>query len=159
MSQAEVRFEEYLKKCAIPTYGKIAVAIDHSMRSAAVLSRAISLAKAFCSKLYIIHVIPTKLPYARRPTVSVPQEIYEIQFEHAKDILSSASKAAKKEGVEAETVLMEGDPAEEVLKFVMENKVDLVVIGSKEKEGTLKHLGSVSNKIAEEGTSSVLIER
>lgn len=159
MSQTEVRFEEYLQKCALPQYGKIAVAIDHSMRSAVALRRAISLAKAFCSKLYVIHVIPTKLPFAKRAYVAPPPEIYEIQYEHAKDVLSSASKAAKDEGIEAESVLLEGDPAEEIIRFVKENGIDLIVVSSKEKEGSLKHLGSVSGKIAEEVKSSVLIER
>lgn len=159
MSRTEFRFEEHLKKCAMPQYGKIAVALDHSMRSAVALRRAISLAKAFCSKLYVIHVIPTKLPFATRAHAAIPQELYEVQFEHAKDVLSSASKAAKEEGIEAETVLLEGDPAEEILKFVNDNGIDLLVVGSKEKEGTLKNLGSVSSKIAEQSKTSVLIER
>ncbi|MCQ5361926.1 MAG: universal stress protein [Candidatus Methanomethylicia archaeon] len=159
MSQTEVRFEEYLKKCAMPQYGKIAVALDHSMRSAVALRRAISLAKAFCSKLYVIHVIPTKLPYAKKAHVAPPAEIHEIQYEYAKDVLSSASKAARDEGVEVEGVLLEGDPAEEIINFAKENGIDLIVVSSKEKEGTLKHLGSVSSKIVEEGKTSVLIER
>ncbi|MCX8182182.1 MAG: universal stress protein [Candidatus Methanomethyliaceae archaeon] len=159
MSQTEVRFEEYLKKCEMPQYLKIAVAIDHSMRSARALRRAISLAKAFCSKLYVIHVIPTKLPFAKKAHVAPPPEIYEIQYEHAKEVLSSASKAAKDEGIEVESVMLEGDPAEEIIRFSKENGIDLIVVSSKEKEGTLKHLGSVSSKVVEEGKSSVLIER
>lgn len=143
----------------MPRYNKIAVALDYSMRSAVALRRAISLAKAFCSKLYIIHVIPTKLPFEKRAHVAPPQEIYEILYWQAKDLMSSAIKAAKDEGIEVESVLLEGDPGEEIIKFVKENRIDLVVVSRKEKEGTLKHLGSVSSKIVEEGESSILIER
>ncbi|MBC7113827.1 MAG: universal stress protein [Candidatus Methanomethyliales bacterium] len=159
MSQTEIRFEEYLKKCAMPQYGKIAVAIDHSMRSAVALRRAISLAKAFCSKLYVVHVIPTKLPFAKKAHVAPPNEIREVQYEHAKEVLSTASKAAKDEGIEVESVLLEGDPAEEIINFGKENGIDLIVVSRKEKEGALMHLGSVSSKIAEEAKTSVLIER
>lgn len=153
------RFEEYLKGCVLPTYGKIAVAIDVSLRSASALRRAIALSKVFCAKLYIIHVIPTKLPYAMTSKIAIPYEIYEIQLDHAEKMMDSARMLAKLEGVEVEKVILHGDPAEEILKFVEENKIDLIVVGRKDKEGTLKHLGSVSNKIAIEAKSSVLIEK
>ncbi|MGQ9759040.1 MAG: universal stress protein [Candidatus Methanomethylicaceae archaeon] len=162
MSQSDLsgsRFGEYIKSCAMPPYNKIAVGIDVSMRSASALRRAVALSKVFCAKLYIIHVISTKLPYARKSHVGIPNEIYEILFEHAKQVLTSASKFARDENLEVEEVLLQGDPAEEILKFVEEKGIDLVVLGRKDKEGTLEHLGSVSNKVATETRSSVLIER
>ncbi|MEM4706504.1 MAG: universal stress protein, partial [Candidatus Methanomethylicaceae archaeon] len=61
-------------------------------------------------------------------------------------------------GLNAETVLLEGDPAEEILNFIEKNGIDLIIVGKKEKEDYIKNLGSVSETIVKKAKIPVLIE-
>ena len=156
---AKSPFEEYIKSCRISPYRKIMVGVDHPLVSAIILLRALSIAKMFFSKLYIVHVLSTKLPYQTKAKIAIEPEFYEVQLEDSKDILTYAKRVAAEAHVEAETVLLEGDPAEEMLHFIKEKGINLIVMGSKDKVGSLKNLGSVGTRVAAEAKCSVLIER
>lgn len=152
------KLSEYFRICKKGPYSRIAVAIDKSMRSAAALCRALVLSKTFNSKLYVIHVIPKKLPYALSQKIEIPYEKYEILLKEGQEELNFARKLAEEIGVNMETVLLEGDPAEEILNFAEKNEIDLIIIGKKEKEDYLKNLGSVSEAIVRRTRIPVLVE-
>ena len=156
---AKMSFEEHIIKSAISPYKKIMVGVDQPLVSAMILTRALELAKTFSSKLYIVHVLSTKLPYQTKSKIAIEPEFYEVQWESSREMLEYAKKAAAETRIDAETVLLEGDPAEEILRFIKEKGINLVVMGSKDKVGSLKNLGSVSARIATEAKCSVLIER
>jgi nucleotide-binding universal stress UspA family protein len=61
--------------------------------------------------------------------------------------------------VEGDAFIIGGDPAGEILKAIATMNIDLVVMGAKEKVGTLAHMGSVSKRVSEEAKCSVMIER
>ena len=152
------KIDEYIRVCKVLPYRKILVAIDNTLRSAKALCRAIMIAKKFNSKLIIIHVVPKRLPYAISMKIEPPKEIYEYLFNEGKEILDHAKKIAIDANIEVETILLEGDPAEEIINLInKEEDIDLVIIGKKDKEIT-KHLGSVSEKIVKESRVPVLIE-
>ncbi len=147
------------EECVIAPYEAIAVAIDHSYVSNMVLERALKLADIFSSRLVIIHVIPTILPYETKMGPAVEPSYMEFMKEDDTDVIRSAKKRLEETGVEGEVIQLEGDPAEEILGILNEKQIKLIVVGSKEKAGTLVHLGSVSKAIAERAKCSVLIER
>jgi nucleotide-binding universal stress UspA family protein len=156
---AKMPFEGYIEKCEISPYKKIMVGVDQPLVSAMILTRALELSKTFCSKLYIVHVLSTKLPYQTKSTIAIEPEFYDVQWESSREILEYAKKAAAEANIDAEAVLLEGDPAEEILSFIKERGINLVVMGSKDKVGSLKNLGGVSARVSTEATCSVLIER
>jgi len=156
---AKIPFEGFIERCEISPYKKIMVGVDQPLVSAMILTRALELSKTFCSKLYIVHVLSTKLPYQTKSKIAIEPEFYDVQWGFSRDILEYAKKAAVDAKIDAEAVLLEGDPAEEILSFIKEKGINLVVIGSKDKVGSLKNLGSVSARVATEATCSVLIER
>lgn len=151
-------FSEYVRICKRGPYSKIAVAIDKSMRSAAALCRALTISKTFNSKLYIIHVIPKKLPYGASRKIEIPYEEYETLLKEGQEELNFAKRVAEEIGLNAETVLLEGDPAEEILNFVEKNGIDLIIVGKKEKGDYMKNLGSVSETIVKKSKIPVLVE-
>ena len=68
----------------------------------------------------------------------------------------TARLAAK--GIAAELVVKDGRPADAILDAADEVDADLIVIGSTGKHGALRMLmGSVSSRVAEYSTRSVLI--
>ena len=142
----------------VTDYKRVAVAIDNSYKAAKVLRRALLMSKN-CSILYIIHVMQTMLPYAMKSTISMEPEYKDILQNESTALFEVAKKKADEAKLNYETVLLEGDPAEEMLKFLKENKIELIIVGSKDKIGSAKNLGSVSSKIAAEATCSALIER
>lgn len=152
------KFSDYFRICKRGPYSRIAVAIDKSIRSAAALCRAFTISKAFNSKLYVIHVIPKKLPYATSQKIEIPYEKYEALLKEGLEELNFAKKVAEEIGLNVETVLLEGDPAEEILNFVEKNGIELIIVGKKEKEDYLKNLGSVSETIVKKSRVPVLVE-
>ena len=51
-------------------------------------------------------------------------------------------------GLEAEGIIVEGHPAEEIIKYAEENSIDLIVMGTLGKSGLDKFLlGSLADKV------------
>lgn len=73
-------------------------------------------------------------------------------------ILEKSRKTLVSRGVEAETKMRVGDPAEEILKELEENSYDLVVMGSHGWKGIKKlFMGSVANKVVQNAQIPILI--
>ncbi len=135
------------------------VAVDYSYVSAKVLERAILLSKVNCARLHIVHVIRTKLPLQSRQTTAIDPSYRDALLKDAASLFEVAGKKAAEAGVEYTTMLLEGDPAEEIIKYASDNGIEIIIVGSKERPSTYAPLGSVSSKVATEARCSVLIER
>ncbi len=135
-------------------FTSILVATDGSEHAQSAITQACELALKYDSKLYFLHVLHDMV---------IPEGIYEyIKIEKVEEspetvylrkigdgILEAAKKKAASLGVkDFETVIAEGEPAKEILKFAEEHDVDTIIIGSRGL-GSLKGLmlGSVSNKV------------
>jgi nucleotide-binding universal stress UspA family protein len=72
----------------------------------------------------------------------------------------SVEEKAKFAGLGAESVILKGDPAEQILDFADEHDIDMIVVGSLGKSGIERFaLGSVSEKIARHAHVPVLVVR
>lgn len=110
----------------IPTDGS-----EFSLRAEDV---ATAVAKNFKAKLAVVHIIDEKLIYP-----------FEVLEEEGNTILNKAALKAKEQGVDAEQVLIVGNPASDMSKIVEKTGADLVVIGTHGKTGLTKLLmGSVA---------------
>lgn len=73
---------------------------------------------------------------------------------------SSVVEKAKFVGLEAESAILKGSPAEKILDFADEHEVDMIVVGSLGKGGIERFaLGSVSEKVVRHAKVPVLIVR
>ena len=67
---------------------------------------------------------------------------------------------AKKEGLEVERIVVEGNPAEEIMRLANERSADLIVMGTLGATGIKKYLlGSVASKIVQHSVIPVLTIR
>lgn len=121
--------------------------------------------------IQIVHVMePVRIPAASIQQVYMgPDLIIEKRLEAAairqsqleqegKYILSQASQALKASGAQTKTILLKGDPAEEILRYAENEKVDLIVAGSRGLSQVKSWLmGSVSRKLVHYAKCSVLI--
>jgi nucleotide-binding universal stress UspA family protein len=80
--------------------------------------------------------------------------------EVADAVLKRAAHDALAKGVEVETHVREGDPAEVLIDVANEQNADLIVVGSRGLAGIKRFLlGSVSNKVSHHASCSVMIVR
>ena len=69
-------------------------------------------------------------------------------------------KIAKAAGMEVETRVLKGNPAEKIVSFAEDNNIDMIIVGSLGKGGYERLvLGSVSEKIVRHAKVPVLVVR
>ena len=73
---------------------------------------------------------------------------------------SSVEEKAKFAGLEVESTILKGDPADRILDFADGHNIDMVVVGSLGKSGIERFaLGSVSEKVVRHAKVPVLVVR
>ncbi|MDH5019479.1 universal stress protein [Halobacterium rubrum] len=72
------------------------------------------------------------------------------------DAVERAADRLAAEGVDAQTLVRDGDPAEEILAALDEDDADLVVMGTRRGEFEQSMLGSVSRQVVESTDTPVL---
>jgi len=94
------------------------------------------------------------IPYASVATT----EILDVERNGAERIVSEAAEAARAAGVEAETVLREGNPAHEICDLAREREARMIVLGS-HGWGALRQAlhGSVAAGVIRHATCPVLL--
>jgi nucleotide-binding universal stress UspA family protein len=144
---------------------KIIVAIDGSPQSDKAAEEAVRLASVsgtkFKSRLYAVMVLPSmKTPsftdfFPDKPADEMPG------WQDKRDrLFYVVEKVAKEMEVQLESLVVYGDPAEELMLMAEEKNCDVIVVGSSGK-GRVKRtlLGSVSTKISLQAHCSVYIVR
>jgi len=144
-------------------FTRIVVGTDGSDTAAEAVRQAIDLAKLTGAQLSVVSAyapIPKRRVEEERE--AAPRDVqYEIgPREDVNLVLDAAAAAARKEGVEAQTHPVEGDPAEAILDVAEETKADLIVVGNKGMTGARRYLlGSVPNNVSHHAPCSVIIVR
>jgi len=100
----------------------------------------VSLARKYEAELFVIHVIhnPFGLKGWSLPTISLEEEYKKI-LKDAKKELDRIIGVEQTAGMSIIELIKEGDPTEEILKTVRDEKIDLLIMLAHE-EGRLEHL-------------------
>ena len=121
----------------------------------------ISLAQQYGAELYVIHV--THDPFIRGEwnlpvQLGVIEDEYKKAIVDAKKTLDAVIREEKKRGVAVKEIFKEGKPAEEILKAVKEEKIDLLVMTGHE-ETKLEHFlfGRINDTIFRRMPCSILM--
>lgn len=136
----QIKKQKILEKILVPT--------DLSPLSLVALEYANSIAETYDAKVYLVYVcenVPSKKRQKKSP------EIIDNFKEFKKKVREELKKIAldKLDLVdEVEIVILEGNPYKEILKFVVENEIGLIVVATHGRTG-FSHLlmGSVAEKI------------
>jgi nucleotide-binding universal stress UspA family protein len=143
-------------------FSRILVGVDGSPFAEKALKYAIDLARIYHAKLILLHVLQRQF-YALAPSeagvMSTTVYVKEIEAE-GKDILSEAESNLKAEGIDCESRLIQGVPADEIVRVAQSENVDLIVLGSRGlTEVRAFLLGSVSDKVSHHAKCPTLIVR
>ena len=138
-------------------FTKILVPIDGSPNSNKGLQYAIDIAKKHDASITLIHVVERPV-YAYYHPIVIPEDVFTHLKEEGGELLSTRKEEVAKMGLKVDTLLVVGEPSEQILKAAEDH--DLIVIGSRGL-GTAKSLllGSISSKIAHHARKPVLIVR
>lgn len=137
---------------------KLLVALDQSKGAQVVLEKAVELAKAQGSEVTLMVVAET---FKDAGYGFETGDLSEKILEGAKAAAKKAKEKAEKLGVKAKIVVESGvSPADNIVKYAAEKKMDLIVLGSRAKKGLDRFLiGSVASKVAAHAHCSVMVVR
>ena len=143
-----------------PMIERILIATDGSESAHEALEFGLDLAAQQDARAFVVHVAPAfdVMPYANFGYVgpSVPNEFNE----HDRESLQEAAELAAENGVDVETALLEGRPADEIVTYADTIDADLIVVGSRGHGAIASALiGSVSRGVLHESRRPVLIVR
>jgi nucleotide-binding universal stress UspA family protein len=140
------------------TYKKIMIATDGSELVKKAVNTSIELSRLSGAKLYAVYVV---VPATR----SIRDFGWEkTALEHSRHEGEAATRfvedAAKSAGVEVESVLLEGHPADKIIEFAEQNDIEIIVMGTLGKTGLTRFLlGSVAENVMRHSKTPVLVVR
>ncbi|MEW6109646.1 MAG: universal stress protein [Nitrospirota bacterium] len=140
---------------------KILFATDFSEGSSRALPYAVDLAKHYGAKLYFVHVIydVAKTAGWYVPHVSI-DEMYKDMEKSAKAELEKSFIEEMRGLKDIEHVVLKGTPYEEITKFVGQEKIDLIVLGTHGRKGIDRMIfGSTAEQVVRNAPCPVLSVR
>ncbi len=145
---------------------KVLLATDGSQSSFKAVDKTIQLVKnmkAEVTVLTVVHDAPFYQFYdglSAEHLVAVQKSIEEGAEKRAREILNKTANRFRENGLEVNTILKKGHPAEVICQVAEEGRFDFVVMGSRGLGGIKELLlGSVSNRVVHCAKCSVLIVR
>lgn len=134
-------------------FNNILFATDFSPAADAAIPYAVGLSKRYRAKLYALHVRPPVInPMTPPETWRSLERAAEIKKEQQKRELVKAFQ-----GIQPEILIKEGDLWSNLAEAIQQNKIDLIVIGTRGRSGVRKFvLGSIAEKIFRKASCAVL---
>jgi universal stress protein A len=139
-----------------PRYPRILVAIDETPAAAFALRHVVPYAIDQRSRLTLLSVVPHPLASVAAAGVS-PERLTE-EMEQKMEQRLRRLVAALPQDLSVTSIVRRGDPAEEILRLVREQPVDLICMGARGRgrvSGAL--LGSVSTAVLHHSTVPVIV--
>jgi nucleotide-binding universal stress UspA family protein len=140
-------------------FKKIILATDGSTYSENAVEYAIELARISKAKISAIYVVDTGV-FATIPMDAAWENIYELLKKEGNEATEKVEAEARRSDVEFECFVIEGHPAEEIVKLSENIRADLIVMGTLGKRGLDRFLlGSVAEKVSRTSKVPVMIVR
>lgn len=138
-----------------PLFEKILIATDGSERNKTAVEEGLKIGRECGSKIFATYVIDLGA-FESASAELVIRDTWAVIRQEAEATLARVRTTA--EGVDLETVTLEGKPAAEIVRFATENGIDLIIIGTQGKRGLERLLlGSVAEQIIRSAPCKVLV--
>jgi nucleotide-binding universal stress UspA family protein len=141
---------------------KILYPSDFSPESRRAFTTAVAMATSNGAALTILHVIVPIVPLLPEQAFDSAtwQRVDTLVRRRGHEQLTRLAARARKAGVRASTLLMEGDPAQHIVRALRSTKADLVVMGTHGRKGFSKFfLGSVAERVIATASCPVVTVR
>jgi nucleotide-binding universal stress UspA family protein len=132
----------------------VVVGADESVTAAEAVRIAIELVKLTDGRL---HIVTAYKPQQLRSSAGEEFTSSLSAGDLAQSVLDDLSSRARTSGVDVDTHLKDGDPADVICDVATQVKADVIVVGNKGMTGLRRVLGSVPNSVAHQAPCAVLI--
>ncbi|MHB8164439.1 MAG: universal stress protein [Methanoregula sp.] len=137
-------------------FEKILIATDGSEKNMTAVEEALQIGRVCGSTVIAAYVMDVSVLESSSADVGVVRDTWTVIQREAEAALDRIR--TKAEGVDLQTVTLEGKPAAEIVRYSTENKIDLIVIGTQGKRGFERLLlGSVAEQVVRLATCKVLV--
>ncbi|MDU2064110.1 MAG: universal stress protein [Sporomusaceae bacterium] len=134
---------------------KLIVAYDGSTDSKKALTMAVDYAKEITSEIYILSVYDVHYALADGAYYSEFAKESEQAFEEK---MTLGKKFCEEQGIAVTTEVLQGDPADEIIKYARRQKADLIITGTRGLGGFAQLLlGSVAHRLVTYSPIPVLV--
>jgi nucleotide-binding universal stress UspA family protein len=138
-------------------YRKILLPTDGSDNAKKAVKHGLELASAINAKVVALYVIDTST-FVNLPETFMWENVIGLLEEEGNKALKFVEKEALKRKVQAKTLIREGSPAKEIEKTSLDEKADLIIMGTAGKTGLDKFfLGSISEKVLRSAPCAVMV--
>lgn len=158
------------------TYQHILVPLDGSERAASALDHAESIAKLSNAHLVLLQVIPSTAMLVSETAIATPgmgmptidpflsatqfDSVEDALVKDATNTLNQAAKPLQDQGINVETVILSGLPADSIVTYAIEQKIDLIVMSTHGRTGLSRLLfGSVAESVLRHATCPIMLVR
>ncbi|MFH1154614.1 MAG: universal stress protein [Pseudomonadota bacterium] len=140
---------------------RILCCVDFSVNADKAFEAAVDLAAKYQAQLHLIHVLPPVVnPLVVDIEVAVPEESTQALVLKLEEQMHNDYARRFKNGVETIFVVKTGHVSSEILNYLMDEKIDIVVLGAYGLSGVeLVLFGSVAKRIAHKAPCTVMIVR
>lgn len=142
-------------------YRKIMVATDGSEPVKKAVDTAIEIARLGGAKLYAVYVMASGgISLAHPRDVGWDKAMKEHLTTEGNEATAYVEAAGKAANIEVESLILEGNPAHEIIEFAEKNDIDLIVMGTHGRTGVQRFLlGSVAQNVVRHSGKAVLVVR
>jgi nucleotide-binding universal stress UspA family protein len=140
-------------------FSKIAVAYNESPEARRALTIAIRLAKTLGAELRTVTIkqdLPAYAAYATAADSSLERTLIDDRHERYEQLQAEAKETALQDGITLETHLLHGDTGDAVVRFLLDHKTDLLVIGLHRRTSHISRLWSTVYELAQDAPCCVL---
>jgi nucleotide-binding universal stress UspA family protein len=142
---------------------KILLAIDESRFSRAAANAILSLAPPSGSLVRVLHVVEPASALIERGMAAYQPDlrmIWREQRRAAQALVTKVADRLRSKGLNAKTLVMQGEPRIKIVDVASKWNADLIVLGSHGRKGLERLLmGSVSDAVVRHAPCSVLVVR
>jgi len=136
---------------------RILVPLDFSRHADFVLEWAAHLAKEHSSRLLLLHAYHLPVEFQQLEGAYLPQDFWASVKVEAEQNLRRYAEPLRAQGLTADIIVREGYPATVIEQEAIDQRADLIVIGTRGLSG-LKHLllGSIAERVVQKAPCPVL---
>jgi universal stress protein A len=139
---------------------QIACCVDFSQNADAAFVKALEMAEKYQAKLLVVHVLPLVINPVLTAEWVLPEEPKNDKIVELKKRMQEEYGDRIGNKVDYQLIVLDGHVSTEILTFLNENPVDVVVVGSYGLTGMgLVFFGSVAKRISYKAPCSVMIVR
>lgn len=140
---------------------KIACCTDFSENAMAAFTAALEMADKYQAKLFVIHALPPVVnPMLTDTEWVVPEEPITSLLLRLEERMQQEYGTKIGENIDCELVVLNGHVSTEILNYLKEKSIDIVIMGSYGFSGMgLVFFGSVAKRVAHKSPCSVMIVR